>query len=411
MRTPSSQQVVCLVALAASACSSQPNTPRFVEVADSAGIRIVTNSDPVWQDRVFATLPDSPDLVVGMREGPSEYIFSRIVSAKRSDSGRLTVADGASGEIRVFNEAGRLLTRFGGKGSGPGEFRSISSVQSVSGDSTVVWDYGAGRLSVFGSDGELASDFDLHERRPRGVGWVGPGRYLLKVSTTTPTMPSGTESTVIRDTVRFEAWSPDGDVSPFADDLYPAVESALLARVVEGKVRFAEAPRLFGRDVHAAFSSERIALGSSDRFSIDVFDVTGTPIHTLRMPGVERPATQQDVDRWMEATLEQAGDTPGTRAALDLMANSAPLPTLMPAFADLLLDGDQNLWVQEFTAPGATEIRWLVFDRDGAFQGVVRVPIELRITYVGRGEAIGVWKDELDVESVRVFAISPNGTR
>ncbi len=249
MRRQSSQRVLYLVALAASACSSQPDATPFVQVTDSAGVTIVTNSDPAWQERVFATLPDSPDLVVGMREGPTEYLFSDIVDAVRSPSGRLMVADGTSGEIRIFNAEGRLETRFGGQGSGPGEFRYIQSLQAISGDSSVVWDYASGRLSVFGPDGELATDFDLHERRPRGIAWVSPGRYLLKVSTTTPTMPKGTETTVIRDTVRFEAWSPDGEVSPFPDDLYPAGESALLARVVEGKVRFAEAPRLFGRDV------------------------------------------------------------------------------------------------------------------------------------------------------------------
>ncbi len=79
----------------------------------------------------------------------------------------------------------------------------------------------------------------------------------------------------------------------------------------------------------------------------------------------------------------------------------------MPAFADLLIDGDQNLWVQEFAAPGATELRWLVFDRDGAFRGIVAVPTELRITDLGTGEVIGVWNDDLDVESVRIYSLQP----
>jgi hypothetical protein len=61
------------------------------------------------------------DLVIGQVEGPDELVFGRIGGLAQA-GGRIYVAAFQANEIRVYDESGAFLSRFGRKGGGPGEF-------------------------------------------------------------------------------------------------------------------------------------------------------------------------------------------------------------------------------------------------------------------------------------------------
>ena len=44
-----------------------------------------------------------------------------------------------------------------------------------------------------------------------------------------------------------------------------------------------------------------------------------------------------------------------------------------------------------------------VFDPDGIWLGTVATPRGLRVTEIGTDYVVGVWRDELDVEYIRVY--------
>ena len=55
--------------------------------------------------------------------------------------------------------------------------------------------------------------------------------------------------------------------------------------------------------------------------------------------------------------------------------------------------------------PELGERRWSVFDPEGRWLGEVSVPEELQLWWVNNEEGVGVWTDELDVPTVRVYPL------
>ena len=77
----------------------------------------------------------------------------------------------------------------------------------------------------------------------------------------------------------------------------------------------------------------------------------------------------------------------------------------MPAFADLRVDSDGAVWIQEYRRPGATTIRWQVMHPQGRTIATVQVPANFAITDIQGGRVAGIWLDENDVETVRVYQL------
>lgn len=98
---------------------------------------------------------------------------------------------------------------------------------------------------------------------------------------------------------------------------------------------------------------------------------------------------------------------------------TAPDPSLvfaesLPAFARILASPDGYLWVQryataaELLVTGPSEVaqdEWTVFDPEGRWLGTVATPAGLHLHAIGHDEILGVWKDSLDVEYVRLHRI------
>ena len=80
-------------------------------------------------------------------------------------------------------------------------------------------------------------------------------------------------------------------------------------------------------------------------------------------------------------------------------------PETFPAYAGLLVDSEDNVWVKEYALPGATREVWRVYSSDGARLSIIPMPPRFRVLEVAGGTVLGVWKDEFDVEYVRVYTL------
>jgi hypothetical protein len=88
------------------------------------------------------------------------------------------------------------------------------------------------------------------------------------------------------------------------------------------------------------------------------------------------------------------------RSIADLTA-----PGAFPTYTRLVADTYGHLWAERFTPPGESGSRWAVFDAEGAFLGHVAMPDDLEVTEIGADYVLGIHRDELDVERVRLHAI------
>ena len=90
---------VVLLACAIAACGS--GEPRWAgTVSDSAGITIVENADPVWDERRAWRLSSSPIVTIGVVEGDAAYELFRTVGAVRLSDGRIVLASSGTHELR-----------------------------------------------------------------------------------------------------------------------------------------------------------------------------------------------------------------------------------------------------------------------------------------------------------------------
>jgi hypothetical protein len=71
---------------------------------------------------------------------------------------------GSGTDLLVFDHRGRLVHKVGRTGDGPGEFRGISRIVCVPGDSVLVVDARLGRVSVFDPAGQFTRSIRIPER-------------------------------------------------------------------------------------------------------------------------------------------------------------------------------------------------------------------------------------------------------
>lgn len=81
------------------------------------------------------------------------------------------------------------------------------------------------------------------------------------------------------------------------------------------------------------------------------------------------------------------------------------VPEKRPAYSRLLGDQEGNLWVAEYARDARHVTSWAVFDTEGVLLGTVGMPDRLHVLEIGSDWVLGAWRDELDVEHVRLHEL------
>ncbi|HEX2168146.1 MAG TPA: hypothetical protein VHG09_13010, partial [Longimicrobiales bacterium] len=165
-RTPDvRRRLAAILLVAGCAADGEPElvtTRDTVITHEGADVTVqVVENEVVPDDLPTWSVDSTPALDLGGLGGSEEVVLFRVTGAYRLSDGRVVVADGGSSELKVFDDEGALTGTIGGPGEGPGEFRRLSYVGLLPGDSVVVWDMGQARLTVFGPDGVRARDFHI----------------------------------------------------------------------------------------------------------------------------------------------------------------------------------------------------------------------------------------------------------
>jgi hypothetical protein len=370
-------------------------------VRDSAGITIVENSIPLWLDGGGWRVSGEPMVDIGQMDGAPEYQFYQIAGAVRIRGGRLAVANGGSGEIRLYSSSGEFLEAKGGKGSGPGEFEDIFFFRRAPSDSLLAYDWRNRRLSVLSPQGDFSRSFEFTVLTTSGgfpiVNDPFPDGDLLLAtdmfSASTEVHPGAK-----RDSAVYYVIDPEGDVRTRLG-AYPGGESY---ETTDGE-NWVGGGLVFGKFGYAAVSGAGFYFGDSERFEIEYRNKAGDLLRLLRLDHENLPVTQVDIDTYIADRMERA--RPERRQIYRTMYDNMPFPEFMPAFGDLFVDAGGNLWVGVYRRPGDEQPRWHVFDPGGAYLGIVETPQRFRIFEIGEDYLLGRWTDEYDVEHVRVYGL------
>lgn len=375
------------------ACAAGEAGRDGAEVVDSAGIRIVTSRGPAaeW------SLADDPILELGQLEGARETGFFRIRDILFLPDERIAIANQGSETIRFFTTTGAYLGEAGGEGAGPDEFRLLSWI-ALRGDSLLAYDELNDRVSVRDLEGRLARSFRLewHSGRIRPAAVLADGDLLAY---TVRGLGDIAGNGVVVDSALLSVHDLEGA------RLDTLARVPLLERVVKSD---GYRNTVLGLPF-STFGSLIVAPGGvchtfGPAPQLGCLAEDGAPATLIRTGLAPRPVTPEHAAWFWQDALATADENPPAAAALQRMRDDMPFPEAFPAFSDLLTDDAGRIWAQVYRLPESEDVEWHVFE-DGRWAARLAVDPAFRVEAVSADRAIGVWTDELGVESVRMYLI------
>lgn len=390
------RKAMLVLGVACLGCSEPARSPGVV-VADSSGVIVVVNTEQQLSAVATWRLDSVPSLSIPPQTG-GVTLFG-VHTLTRTESGFIAVANRGTNEVLLFDPLGRFVGRRGREGDGPGEFRRLSSVLPLGGDSLGVYDFGHKRLSVFEPGGALAREFTLaspgdsdYERLfvLSDGGFAVFAHGGLRGGTSGKFRSVSESFSIDRNGVR---------TGSFGDFQGAEVFIGRLAGMV-----------LFGANTFAAVVNQDLVVGTAEAPELRFYGNDRRLRRVLRWPDHERRVTEERLAAYTaaaEASIPEAA-LPQARA----MLAEVPRSEREPAFEDILSGPSGGVWVgqyrgPEMALPGARSParKWLIFDGEGVLKASVTTPEGFQPLYVGESDVIGVSVDDLGVESIQAYEV------
>ncbi len=400
MRNPSAAMLAAVPALLAGCQDGQAPAGGTFEVRDSAGIRIVENARPPEGSRLGWRIGLEPAVSIGVFEGEEPYMLYGALDGTRLPDGRIVVANRGTDELRVFDGQGNYLATWGREGEGPTDFRSLADVEKWTGDSIMAWYTGAMGMAVYDSAGEFGRTFVL--RSQQTPGWLRPRPAAARTDGTL----LSTRDVEDLDSAIVELWDADGVMSASLG-AHPAEEII----ITEGERGTRILSRLaYSRRLVAGIWGDLVVASPTSHYEIRAFGADGTLERIVRRDHVPRSPTEADRAPFVEEQLLNYEGLDIPEAVVEQARQefeTTPFADYFPAFSSVIGDALGHLWVEEYKYPredrGGT--LWTVFDPEGHALGFVETPEGLEVYEIGEDYILGRVRDELDIESIQLWAL------
>ena len=346
-------------------------------------------SEPRWTWR----LADRPRIDLGGDGADSNSSFSRVQAAFRLRDGRIAIAEfNSPPTIRYFTAEGHYLMQVGRRGGGPGEFQSIAAVFRTPEDSLIVYDPWQARLTYITPAGKVGRQVSgARSGTPMRhvlLGRFADGTFLARNNVVGrgdfgPTQ--GTRAGPRRDSIPWLRISEDGAVLDTLVRALGEVYDTPNANTVR-VFRFTPRPAVL-------VDRDQFYLGTGEQYRITAFDLRGRILRTFTKAIRPAKVTAADLLALEEEMLSTVPASMQTAQARTQFRAQPSMETLPAHDRFLLRDPEGNLWVQDFTVPGAPRVTWSVFGEDGRLRGTVYLPARFRLLEVGSDYVLGSWPD------------------
>ncbi|MBX9857646.1 MAG: hypothetical protein K2Y26_19115 [Gemmatimonadaceae bacterium] len=341
-------------------------------------------------------------LGAGRDDGPYEFID--VVGAFYLSADRLMVADGKSSQLRVFGVPdGRHLRTVGGVGQGPGEISDLWVAWRL--PSGVVAEDGAGKASVFDLRGNfvrvLPRGVDASGRRVERIGVLNDTLSVGKLLDTLPSLKPGESRMLGMQLLAVTARS---------SRLIARYDERLLLRGPTGRAR----TPVFGATSIVAVAGGRVCVGYTARYVIDCYSADGKHLTRTERRGI-RPSPVRSMDKEYFFASEAAAN-PGPEGAsyVARLRSTVSFSETMPLFGEFVAASNGDLWVGPYVPVGpipmkrpfpTTPTTWSVYGVDGRWKADATLPERFQLLSVDGMRAVGVRRDQDDVESIVVYTL------
>jgi hypothetical protein len=320
---------------------------------------------------------------------PPDLDLSYVSSLAVDSHGRVYLADAGRRKVTVLGPDASPLMDIGREGSGPGEFRNVSSVEILPGDSLLVYDGQLARLTLFPPGSATPT-------RTLGILAGGGGRPMWARAVPDGGYIAGYAHSFVAGKPQEsdnDRWfvlallSATGTV--VRDSLLVLRGPAALVMRQGGRVSAADDP--FGLDAIVRTRLDRLLYVDTDSLAVRVYTLAGTRVATVHLQAKRIPLSRHIVD----SIASQGG--PLYRQAVRQAA-----PATWRPIRDFVVDDQDRLWVGLVGQPLKT-VHWQVVGLVGRPSATVSLPWDYQIMEIQRGLVYGVVKDADDVPRVLIL--------
>jgi len=375
-------------------------------ISDSAGVTMVLNPEEgMWGESEGWTVRE--ELLIGSVDASPDYQFSLAYGIAVDSKGRIFVLDARERHVQVYSPDGAFERSIGRRGRGPGELEYAPYILMTPGDTLVALDMGNQRLQRFASDGRAleSPSFSAADGVPLRV--RGNSRGVMAV--------------------QLRRWAVAGQ-NPAEDR-----QDVIVVPGRDGKTRdtlLAFAP---GRGERYTASgppeytikapepswdltdANTLVFGTGADYRIEIRSLDGVLQRVVEKRYAPRPITARDRQGYLKSLRAAYGGSGSDQEIAAFLRQNVHFTEYLPPLETIVAGPAGTIWVQHVQAPSDLPDKehepldattdegspdWSVFDREGRYLGVVRMPDRFK-PMVFRGEKIyGVWRDDLDVQYV-----------
>jgi len=339
---------------------------------------------PLWAQEVV-TLPIEdqhlrfelePLFVVGELDGPAWAQFQDLTDAAFAADGTLFLLDSGTPTVVAVSDEGALRFHVGGRGEGPGEYRSPQSVDVLPNGTVAVFDAAKRAFLLFAADGahldEVRPDLTLGvPGRPMKVAADGT---LLALPERIVTGSLGAAMLTGAGIRRI-----DTDIPLLRIHLSNDGAASVVARIpVAPKLADATSViRAFAPDPSFGLvEGDGIAILTAEEYRIEVLSLDGSPYSVIQRGLSVRPTSATDRSSFLQQLNgdSREGGSIGQQGGQGSRRRPpAPwfYPTISPAVR-IETDGDRSIWVQrsasaDATTPGPIDL----LSAEGTYRGTI----------------------------------------
>jgi hypothetical protein len=357
--------------------------------------------------------------VIGTALRGDNDLFGELSGARKLASGDIVAADDKADQLKLFDSAGHFVRIIGKDGDGPGDFRSVARLLPAGGDTIMVYDGIAGRVTGLDRKGTVLLLYkvaqpapvpDPTSKRQPGSAWremigrFGNGHLLSSYRFAWITGPSS-PSEIHSDTV--------------AIDLSDQATSVRIGAVHGGETyRYRGGRSTFGGDVPFA-PIAYLAVGRSSWFyaggasgNIEQRDQRGKLQGTLHLALPSVSVTATDIANYRQQIIGHAGgpNAAELRSLYQGAADWLRYPAVMPVLDGLAVDDAGNVWARRFrndTLPHD----WYVVSPAGTAVGIATLRSSCRPTQITRAVLLATCTGDDDAPTVEMYRIVTPATR
>lgn len=319
------------------------------------------------------------------------------------------IADGQSLELRVFSPDGSFVRKYGGKGEGPGEFRSFAVVSQTDGVYISIYDEPLGRVTrldlttgeVWTTPAPRCANIPASSGRCAPQAPFADGTLVGYYAAPRPPMPRDAGLTVRPGQTR--------RIGIFQGDEFAAVDSiqgagSVIAGAYTSDLFLGTA--LFEPGGTVALGSSEMIVADPHRYVIRFRDAAGALRQILRVqasPELVTPGLLRRYRQWADTASYIPGITQEYLASLEPSG-------AVPFFGKALLDRAGRVWLRDYEPFWAFGPRgtpgWTVIGRNGEHVARVSV-VPGEILEIGSDYILLLAEDDLGVERVELRRLGP----